>query len=247
MFKKGVVVIVTAIALLTAFVVGRQMLTDWQERPEDYFDNPATLALAQAIMANDRNEVSALIASGADINAAEADGLTLLHWQVLRNDTSRTKMILDLGGNPEAQSLHGETAVHIAATKRTTDMLELLLDNGASPNVIGKRLGRSPIFVALDAKSADHIELLIAHGAEINFVDSTGSTPLSHAAMINASAYVRRFLELGADPEAVNDLGVTFQPAFFRTDPTIMNGEALQNRRWVEEFLVARGIAVQRP
>jgi|GEM_PF-1658834 len=245
MLRRPLIIAFAAIALLAAAIFGSQMIMDWRERPQDYFDNPRTLALAIAIMANDRDQVSALLADGADINAAEANGLTLLHWQVLRNDVARTRWLLDLGGDPELQSLHGETAIHIAATKQSTEILELLLERGANPDAVGQRMGRSPIFVALDARRPAHVDLLIAHGADIEFQDSSQSRPLKHAAMINYAHYVRRFLELGADPEATDDLGTTFQPAFFRTDPAIMSGEALETRRWVTEFLVSRGIAVR--
>ncbi|MET0169464.1 MAG: ankyrin repeat domain-containing protein [Aliihoeflea sp.] len=242
---KKPIIILAAMVLMIAAAVGGQRFMDSRERPEDYFTDPSTLALASAVMANDRDLVASLVAAGADINAREPSGLTLLHWQVLRNDLSRTGWLLDLGGDPEIKSLHGATAVHIAATKQSTGMLELLLDRGANPDAVSQRLDRTPIFVALDSRNDRHVELLIAHGADIDFADRTGSRPLAHAAKINYARYVRRFLELGADPEATDDLGVTFQPSFFRTNAAILNAEASDTRQWVIEFLTARGIAVE--
>lgn len=229
----------------TAFVIaviGFEMLRDWRERPGDYFSDGPTLALAEALMANDEPGMRALIANGADIDAKGIDGMTLLQWQVQRGDYGRVRRLLALGSDPDIVGWGNETAIHLAAFRDNPAMLEVLLDGGADPNAPGLRMGRTPIFNALAAKNDRNVELLIERGSDISYRDSSGSTLLHYTARTNYFEYVLRFIELGADPVAVDDLGATFQPAFFRTDPSIMNASALDIRRRVAEILVSRGI-----
>ncbi len=231
-----------AICGVVALVLVQGLIRDLLERPGDHFDDPQTLALAEALMARDEARITALVAAGADLNAQDKDGLTLLQWQVRRGDLRRTRQLLLLGADPNLQGLHGNTALHLAAAERGDAMLKLLLDNGGDPDVRAKRLGESPIFIALDARAQKNIDLLIARGADIELPNSEGSRPLASAAAINSFDTVVMLLKRGADPEATDRLGLTFQPSFFRTDQRLLNAGALRNRTWVIDFLNERGI-----
>lgn len=240
--KRTLLYLLVALAVLVGAVTGYGMLRDWRERPADYFVEGPSLALAEALMADDEPGMRALIDNGADIDAGGVDGMTLLQWQVSRGDYGRVRRLLALGADPDIVGWGKETATHLAAFRDNPAMLELLLDGGADPNAIGHRQGRTPIFNALAAKNARNVELLIERGSDVSYRDTSGSTLLHYTARTNYFEYVLRFLELGVDPRALDDLGTTFQPAFFRTDPAIMNANALSIRRKVTEILVARGI-----
>jgi len=194
------------------------------------------------LMANDEPGMRALMDNGADIDVRGNDGMTLLQWQVRRGDYDRVRRLLALGADPDILGWGNETATHLAAFRDSPTMLKLLLDGGADPNAPGLRLGRTPIFNALAAKNGRNVELLIERGSDISYRDTSGATLLHYTARTNYFKYVLRFLELGVDPLALDDIGTSFQPAFFRTDPTIMNADALDIRRRVAEILVSRGI-----
>jgi ankyrin repeat protein len=240
--KRTLLYLLVASVVLVGAVTGYEMFRDWRERPADYFVEGPSLALAEALMADDEPGMRALIGNGADIDAKGVDGITLLQWQVSRGDYGRVRRLLALGADPDIVGWGKETATHLAAFRDNPAMLELLLDGGADPNATGRRLGRTPIFNALAAKNARNVELLIERGGDVFYRDTSGSTLLHYTAGTNYFKYVLRFLELGVDPLALDDLGFSFQPAFFGTDPTIMNANALAIRRRVTEILVSRGI-----
>ena len=54
--------------------------------------------------------VKALIAQKADVNAAEPDGMTALHWAVRANDVPTVQMLLRAGANVNAASRYGHDA-----------------------------------------------------------------------------------------------------------------------------------------
>jgi ankyrin repeat protein len=244
MLRNGLLAFAVIIAGIVAVTVAHGMIRDMQENPADHFTEPDTLALAEALMANDGARIAELLAAGADLDAGGRDGMTMLQWQIFRGDHRRFRWLLDLGADPDAPGWYEDTAVHLAAQYMNTSFLEILLDHGANPNAVNKRQGQTPLFNALDTRRQDNVELLIARGADIEHADLSGTRPLLHAARINSSENVVRFLQLGADPEATDNLGVTFQPSFFRTDPALLSHEARRSREWVVDFLTERGIAV---
>lgn len=243
--KKPLLYLLVVSAVLISGATGFEMLRDRLARPADHFTDETSLALAEALMDNDDAAMRALIESGADINAKGLNDMTLLQWQVSRGDYGRVRRLLALGADPDIVGWGKETATHLAAFRDSPAMLELLLDGGADPNAAGRRVGRTPIFNALAAKNRRNVELLIERGADVFRRDTSGSTLLHYTARTNYFEYVLRFLELGVDPRELDDRGVTFQPAFFRTDPKIMNANALAIRRKVAEILVLRGIEVE--
>ena len=54
--------------------------------------------LLEAVRAGDTAAVRALLAQGADVNAAEADGTTALHWASYRDDATTVELLLSAGG-----------------------------------------------------------------------------------------------------------------------------------------------------
>ncbi len=245
--KRAALVIAAVIGglFVAIWIVG--MVRDATENPSEFFSDPTTLALADALIANDEARVEALIAGGVSLETQGVDGVTLLQWRILRGDTGRFKWLLDLGADPNAQGWHGETAMHLAAQHQSINYLEAALDHGGNPNVLNARRGRPPLFNALDTRRQKNVELLLERGADIHFADRSGTQALLHAARINNSEAVVLLLKMGADPNATDQSGANFQSSFFRANPAIMNSEALRDRAWVTTFLEEHGIPVVDP
>jgi len=170
------------------------------------------------------------------------DGMTALEQALIDNRYGDFLELLGQGVNPNAIGWHGSTAVHLAAQHRNHRYLEKLLDHGGDPNAMARRMKRTPIFNAMDSRLPKNRDLLIARGADIEYADTSGIRPLRHAANINDFDGVWRFLQLGADPTATDDLGSTFQSSFFRTNSALLSWSAKKRRRQVIEFLNERGI-----
>src|SRR5438105_10618534 len=73
-------------------------------------------AVADAAMQADAAAVRALLQQGADVNAAEGDGMTALHWAAEHGDPDLASLLLKAGANTRAETRIGRhTPLHIAA------------------------------------------------------------------------------------------------------------------------------------
>jgi ankyrin repeat protein len=80
--------------------------------------------------------VKALIAAGADVNAAAKNALKVaaLHAAVAGGKMEIVKAILEAGADPNAQQQAGFRAIHEAGTKANRALAELLIAHGADPS-----------------------------------------------------------------------------------------------------------------
>jgi ankyrin repeat protein len=81
--------------------------------------------------------VKALIAAGADVNAAAKNGLKVaaLHAAVAGRSMEIVKAVLEAGGDPNAQQQQGFRPMHEAGIKANRDLAEVLLKHGADPTL----------------------------------------------------------------------------------------------------------------
>ncbi len=78
--------------------------------------------------------VQKLIEYGADINAEDRDGWTVLHWASSGSffkDGSVLRLLLELGADVNARTKKGSTPLHKASYYGALEVVSLLLENGA--------------------------------------------------------------------------------------------------------------------
>ncbi len=213
--------------------------------PQD-FANPQAAALYQAAAKRDRDGASRLIAAGANPDSRGTQGLNLLEVAMREGDRGAFETLLTVGADPTDRGDSNDTAVHVAAILEDPFWLRTLLDRGVSTEVRNAR-GETPLFSALgNNKHADQqVRALLDAGADIHARDDAGATLLHKAARINAFDWVVRFLEAGVEPRATDRLGVTFQPAFFRTRESNLLGSAKASREQVRDWLRRNQIAIE--
>ncbi|NIP80977.1 MAG: hypothetical protein GWM90_17875, partial [Gemmatimonadetes bacterium] len=56
--------------------------------------------MADAAMRGDVEAVRALLAEGADVNAAQGDGMTALHWAAERGDPDLAVLLIEASADP---------------------------------------------------------------------------------------------------------------------------------------------------
>ncbi len=78
--------------------------------------------------------VRALVETGTDINQAQPDGATALHWAAHRNDVALAKLLLAAGATPNAVNDYAITPAYLAALNGSAEMLDLLIEAGADPD-----------------------------------------------------------------------------------------------------------------
>src|SRR6266568_9214044 len=72
--------------------------------------------LIDAVKAADRDAIRALLQQRVDVNAAEPDGATALHWAARTNDLQTAEMLIRAGANVKAANRYGVTPLYLACT-----------------------------------------------------------------------------------------------------------------------------------
>src|SRR2546428_5136495 len=96
---------------------------------------PATgdIRLADAAMQGDRAVVQSLLKQKVDVNAAQGDGSTALHWAAYRDDLELAQLLIKSGADVKVKTRLGEmTPLFMAAKNGNAAMIELLLKGGSS-------------------------------------------------------------------------------------------------------------------
>jgi ankyrin repeat protein len=156
--------------------------------------------VAEAAMKGDLDGVRSLLRDGADVNAAQGDGMTGLHWAALNGDLPTMNVLIVAGAATEPLTrLGGYTPLHLASSRGHAAVVARLLDARSRPTV-PTATGVQPIHLAAQAGSAETIRLLLDRGADVNALDEThGRTPLVFAASQNRLDAMRFLIEKGAN------------------------------------------------
>ena len=157
--------------------------------------------VADAAMRGDIDEVRELLRTGADVNAAQGDGMTALHWAADNGDAGIAQILVYAGASLESITRLGSfTPLMVASREGNTDVIAALLGAGAKVDAVTET-GERAIHLAAYAGSAEAVSLLSAHGADTNARElSSGQTPLMFAAAYGRADVVRVLMESGADP-----------------------------------------------
>lgn len=157
--------------------------------------------LADAAMQGDKDAVRSLIEQKADVNGAQGDGSTALHWAAYKDDIAMAQMLLKAGANVNAATRIGPvTPLFMACKNGNAAMIELLLKAGANANSADDHL-TTALMMAAAGGNADAVKVLLDHGADANAREgSHGQTALMFAAALNRDAAIRVLVAHGADP-----------------------------------------------
>ncbi len=152
------------------------------------------------------DEIRALVQKGADVNAAEGDGMTALHWAAEGNHAEAASILLYAGARLDARTRIGAyTPLLVASRVGNAEVLEVLLEAGADVHYRTTTGEMTALHFASAAGSARAVELLLNHGAEVDAREGgSDHTPLMVAAANNRLEVVRLLIARGADVSLVN-------------------------------------------
>ena len=189
-----------------AWVVGLSLLAAQVHPAAAAVDDSALLAAAKR---GDHEAIGALIAQGADVDAAQPDGTTALHWAAHRGDLRSVRALLGAGADVAATSRYGIAPLWLAAEDGHASVVAALVEAGADPNTTRGDSGETVLMIAARGGHADVLRRLIAHGAEVNRREAVRrQSALMWAAAERRPEAVRVLAGAGADLEARSSTGI---------------------------------------
>lgn len=150
--------------------------------------------------------------NAADVNTAQVDGTTALHWAVYHDDAEAVRLLVRARANVNAANRYGVPPLALASTNGNAVIVALLLEAGADVNATMKG-AETVLMLAARSGNAEAVKALLAHGARIEARERRGQTALMWAAAEGHTAVVRALIDAGADLKATVESG--FTPFFF--------------------------------
>jgi hypothetical protein len=102
--------------------------------------------------------VELLLASGANVDVRNRDGVTPLYHAAAKNLPDLVALLLLKGADPNAANLQGDTPLHAAAAYGNKQVVELLLKAGAKPSTKSKD-GMTPAQFAMQQGHSEIAQL----------------------------------------------------------------------------------------
>lgn len=154
--------------------------------------------LADAAEASDAKAVRELVGRKAEVNAAQVDGMTALHWAVYHDDLATATLLVGAGADVHVENRYGVTPLSLACTNGNAAVVELLLGAGANPEQT-LRGGETPLMTASRTGKVGPVLALLARGVDVNAKERRGQTALMWAAADGHAAVVDALIAAGAD------------------------------------------------
>jgi ankyrin repeat protein len=163
--------------------------------------SPSTEVLFEAAGSGDIDRVRTLLEQGADVNAAQGDGMSALHNAARAGNATVAELLIENGANVEAKTRIGEhRPLHVASASGRSAVVAILVAAGADVNALTST-GATPLHFAAASGSADSVATLVAAGASIDAREPVwGQTPLMFAAAAGRTEAIEVLLEKGANP-----------------------------------------------
>jgi len=151
-----------------------------------------------------------LLDHDVDIQLLGPDKNTVLHYAVSSGNRDLVEYLLRQNAKPNARNKAGYTPLHWAAEKGNIDIASLLLDYKAKINLKGStsfiiRAMRTPLFMAIEEKQFEMAKFLVERGADVNAINDTScSTALTKACLLDAVDLIQFLLKQGANPNGIS-------------------------------------------
>lgn len=168
--------------------------------------------LADAAEARNAEAVRAMLAEGADPDAAQSDGTTALHWAAYYDDLELASHLIRAGAEANATNRYGVPPLSLACTNRNGTLVRLLLEAGADANAVLEG-GETVLMAAARAGDLESVGALLEAGADPTAAERNGQNALMWAAAEGHAPVVEALIQAGADFRRTLDSG--FNAMFF--------------------------------
>ncbi len=156
--------------------------------------------VADAAMRGDVEAVRTLVRGGEDVNAAQGDGMTALHWAAEQDAADMAQLLVAAGAHLESTTrIGGFTPLLVAARSGSVEVLEVLVTSGAVADARATT-GESALHFAAAVGRSEAVRVLVDAGADVDAREFVkGQTPLMFAAAFGRDEALRTLLDAGAD------------------------------------------------
>lgn len=160
-----------------------------------------TNALMAAAKSGNADDIGRLLSAGADANAKDESGNTLLVIAAKNGHKALAERLIAKGADINAKGRNGRTPLDYAALNGYKEIAELLIAKGADVNARSND-GSTPLHGAAAKGHMDVAELLVAKRADIKAKDKDGHAPLYFAVYFERKDIAELLIAKGADINA---------------------------------------------
>jgi ankyrin repeat protein len=192
---------------MTSTILSRVLVLSACLAASDLRASSGAAEVVEAAMRGDRDAVRSMLKDGADVNSAQGDGMTALHWAAMKGDVPLADMLLYAGANVRATTrLGGYTPLLLAAKAGHAAMIETLAK--ADADVKGATsTGVTALMLAAASGNAAAVKTLAERGADVNARENTmQQTALMFAAAANRVEAIAELVKHGADVNAATNV-----------------------------------------
>ncbi len=158
--------------------------------------------LVNAAKRHDIASVQGLLADQVDVNQAQPDGATALHWAAYQDHLDTAEVLLAAGADATAANDHGVTPLALACGNASPAMVKRLLMAGADANA-AVATGETPLMSCARTGSAQAVKAILMSGADVNAKEPVeNQTALMWAVAEGHKAVADVLLEHGANVSA---------------------------------------------
>ena len=164
---------------------------------------PGTTDLVNAVRAGDLAKISALIASGADVNERDRAGQrTAMHWAAKGANRPALEALVAAKADPNIKDRQGRTPMW-GAVETDLETVKFLVEKGADVNA-RDQINSTPLLWAAGFGKPETVAFLLSKGADVKATDDNGWTPLIWAAGLGQPQTVELLVKSGADLKAAD-------------------------------------------
>ncbi len=165
--------------------------------------------LAEAVQRMDQAAIRTLLAKRIDVNVAQPDGTTALHWATYNDNVELVGRLLAAGANALAANRYGVTPLSLACVNGNAAIITRFLDAGADANATLPG-GETMLMTAARTGKVDAVRVLLTRGANVHAKEPRrGQDALMWATAEGHVQVIEALIEAGADFRTPLDSGFT--------------------------------------
>ncbi|KAM0350227.1 hypothetical protein ACHAPU_003392 [Fusarium lateritium] len=168
--------------------------------------DPLSTALCQAALLGNVQQMSGLLAQGANINGRNGEGNAPLSCAILANQENAVRFLLGAGADTNSKDLK-MPPVFLAASVGSIGVAKMLIDQGTWNANAARFSGQSYFVDVCNSENLAGIQLLLENGSKPNVTNTSGRPVIAQAVKKGNMELVRLLLRHGANPDSSDATG----------------------------------------